>query len=1037
MAQFFIKRPIFAIVIALLISIAGALSMWQLPIDRYPQIAPPSVRVIAMYPGANSEVLGETVAQSIEKQIIGIDGFESMTSSSASNGLYMLSILFDTDTDSDLASVQTQNRVAQANAQLPDAVRQLGVSVLKSSGDFALAVTLYSPNGTYDPTFLKNYFSINYMDDLKSIDGVGNVQEFGSDYAMHIWLNPTRMAQYGLTANEIIGAVRSQNQQAAAGSIGLNPAPDSQQFQYAVTVQGRLIQPEEFAAIVVKTNPDGSLIRLGDVARVELGALNQDFIARSNGQPAVGMAFSLTSDANALETVGEIKEKLAQAAQSFPEDMEYRIALDNTEFISASLTSVLETFVEALLLVALIVFLFLQSWKATLIPMLAVPVSLLGTFVAFEVLGFTINTLTLFAMVLAIGLVVDDAIVVIEAVEFEMRYHKRSPREATQMAMKKVSGPVIGVAVVLCSVFVPVAFAGGIMGVLYKQFALTIAVSVAISAFIALTLTPALCATILSDPKEKTGEKNALERFFDRFNAAFDRLLVRYEHALERMIRVSGVMLASLVAIAGLAVFFFWRMPTAFVPLEDNGYFIASVNLPEGATGKRTDAVIQRFVQFIGEQPGVEATMGVTGFDILSGGPKQNSGLAFIKLQHWDQRTSPELSVNAVMRKAFAFGMQTPEARILALNPPPIPGLGATGGFSMYLENKIGDSNESMFAVGQQFLAAVNARPEIAQAYTTFRVDTPAYQFDIDRDKVHQAGVNISDVFTSLQMFYGGLQINDFETFGRNFKVVAQADQEFRMSPDANRDLQVRNWKGEMIPLSSFIVPKRTGSVAVMTRFNNYPAMKIGGAPAPGYSSGQALAALEEVAAEVLPQGYSYEFAEQSAQEKKAGNQMMYVMALGILFVFLALAALYESWKVPFAVLLSVPTGIFGAAFFGWLLNVNNDIYFQIGLLTIVGLAAKNAILIVEYGKIRVDKGMKLTRAAVEAAIIRLRPILMTSLAFIIGCLPLALSTGAGSVSRSEMGITVVFGMLTATLLGIFLIPILFYVVERTGGKKE
>ncbi len=1037
MAHFFIKRPIFAIVIALLISIGGLLSMLQLPVDRYPQIAPPSVRVIAMYPGANSEVLGETVAQAIEKQIIGIDGFESMTSSSASNGLYMLSILFDTDTDADLASVQAQNRVAQANAQLPDAVRQLGVSVLKSSGDFALAVTLYSPNGTYDPTFLKNYFSLNYMDDLKSISGVGNVQEFGSDYAMHIWLNPTRMAQYGLTANEIIGAVRTQNQQAAAGSIGLNPAPDSQQFQYAVTVQGRLIQPEEFAAIVVKTNPDGSLIRLGDVARVELGALNQDFIARSNGLPAVGMAFSLTSDANALETVGEIKEKLAQAAQTFPEDMEYRIALDNTEFITASLTSVLETFFEALLLVALIVFLFLQSWKATLIPMLAVPVSLLGTFVAFEVFGFTINTLTLFAMVLAIGLVVDDAIVVIEAVEFEMRYHHRSPREATEEAMKKVSGPVIGVAVVLCSVFIPVAFAGGIMGVLYKQFALTIAVSVAISAFVALTLTPALCATILSDPKEASREKNALERFFDRFNAAFDRLLVRYEQVLERMIRVSGAMLLSLLAITGLAVFFFLRMPTAFVPLEDNGYFIVSVNLPEGATGKRTDAVIQRFVHFIGEQPGVETTMGVTGFDILSGGPKQNSGLAFVKLSHWDERKSSELSVDAVMRKAFAFGMQTPEARILALNPPPIPGLGATGGFSMYIENKIGDSNEAMFGVGQQFLAAVNERPEIAQAYTTFRVDTPAYQFDIDRDKVHQAGVNISDVFTSLQMFYGGLQINDFETFGRNFKVVAQADQDFRMSPEANRDLQVRNWKGEMIPLSSFIEPKRTGSVAVSTRFNNYPAMKIGGSPAPGYSSGQALQALEEVAAQVLPQGYGYEFAEQSAQEKKAGNQMMYVMALGILFVFLALAALYESWKVPFAVLLSVPTGIFGAAFFGWLLNVNNDIYFQIGLLTIVGLAAKNAILIVEYAKIRVDKGMELTRAAVEAAIIRLRPILMTSLAFIIGCLPLALSTGAGSVSRSEMGITVVFGMLTATLLGIFFIPILFYVVERVGHKQQ
>lgn len=1036
MAQFFIKRPIFAIVIALLISIAGLLSMWQLPIDRYPQIAPPSVRVVAMYPGANSEVLGETVAQTIEKQIIGMDGFDSMTSSSASNGLYMLNILFDTGTDIDLASVQTQNRVAQATSQLPEAVRQLGVSVVKSSSDFALAVTLCSPNGTYDTTFLKNYFSLNYMDSLKSIHGVGNVQEFGSDYAMHIWLDPTKMAQHRLTANEIIAAVRAQNQQAAAGSIGLNPVPDSQQFQYAVTVRGRLIQPEEFASIVVRTNPDGSLIRLGDVARIELGALNQDFIARANGIPAVGMAFSLTSDANALQTVGQIKEKLAQAAETFPPDMEYRIALDNTEFITASLTSVIETFFEALLLVALIVFSFLQSWQATLIPMLAVPVSLLGTFVAFELLGFTINTLTLFAMVLAIGLVVDDAIVVIEAVEFEMRYHKRPPREAAQEAMKKVSGPVVGVAVVLCSVFIPVAFAGGIMGVLYKQFALTIAVSVAISAFVALSLTPALCATMLY-VGGKESKDHIFRRLFARFNDMFDRMLERYEQGVKRLIEASRMMLMSLLAITGLAVFFFLQMPTAFVPPEDSGYFIATVNLPEGATGKRTDAVVQRFVRFIGQQPGVETTMGVTGFDILSGGPKQNSAMVFVKLHHWDQRTNSDLHVRAIMRKAFAFGMQTPEARILALNPPPIPGLGATGGFTMYLENKIGDSNDKMFTVGQKFLAAVNERPEIAQAYTTFRIDTPAYQFDIDRDKVYQSGVNISDVFTSLQMFYGGLQINDFEIFGRNFKVVAQADQKFRMSPDANRDLQVRNLKGEMIPLSSFIVPNRSGSVAVATRFNNYPAMRIGGTPAPGYSSGQALTALEEVAADVLPDGYSYQFAEQSAQEKKAGSQMLYVMALGLLFVFLALAALYESWKVPFAVLLSVPTGIFGATALGWLLHISNDIYFQIGLLTIVGLAAKNAILIVEYAKIRVDRGMELIGATVEAAVIRLRPILMTSLAFIIGCLPLAFSRGAGSVSRTEMGITVVSGMLIATSIGVFLIPVLFYVVEKAGDKQK
>lgn len=1036
MARFFIDRPIFAIVIALVISIVGGLAMFGLPVDRYPVIAPPNVQVSAMYPGASSQVLSESVAEAIEKQIIGVDDFDSMVSSSSSIGMYSLSVQFETGTDADFASVQVQNRVAQAEAMLPDIVRQLGLNVKKSTSDMALVINLTSPNGTYDPTFLKNYFSLNYMDTLKSIPGVGNVQEFGSDYAMRVWLNPARMAQYKINASDIAAAVRMQNQEASAGSIGLNPSPETQQFQYQITVDGRLTDPQQFEEIVLRSNPDGSVVHLKDVARVELDAADYNFIARADGKPTAGIAFSLTSDANALETINAIKAELAKAQETFPDDMTYNIVIDNTDFVSASLEAVLHTFVEALILVLIIVYLFLQNWHSTLIPMIAVPVSLLGTFAAFTVLGFTINTLTLFAMVLAIGLVVDDAIVVVEAVEYEMRYNHKSPREATILAMEKVQGPVIGVAVVLIAVFVPVAFLGGIMGVLYKQFALTIAVSVGISAFVALTLTPALCAMLLTE-NDNLNKETFHDRFFHAFNEKFDRLVESYGNALDSFVHKLGVAILSLAAVTIVGLFFFMQMPSAFVPNEDNGYFITSISLPEGATSQRADAVVQKYMDYMMQQPGVEHVMGVTGFDILSGGLKQNSSMAFVTLKHWDERTDDDQSVQALVGKAFGFGFQTPEANVIAMNPPPVPGLGETGGFTMYLQNRSGDSTEKMFEVAQQFLAKVNQRPEIASAYTTFRMDTPAYHFNVDRDKAARSGVNVSDINAALSMFYGGTQINDFSAFGKSYKVIAQADQEFRMSPNANRELTVRNQQGEMLPLSSFITPEQRGSVAILTRYNNFPAIKVGGNAANGYSSGQALQALQEVAAEVLPSGYGFEFADQSAQEIKAGNQMLYVMSLALLFVFLSLAALYESWKIPFSVLLSVPAGFLGVAFFGWLFNINNDIYFQIGLLTIIGLAAKNAILIVEYAKIRVDHGMDHVKAAIEASKIRLRPILMTSLAFILGCLPLALSTGAGSVSRSEMGTTVVFGMLTATALGIFMIPMLFVAIESIGNDSK
>ncbi|WP_296097254.1 efflux RND transporter permease subunit [Dialister sp.] len=1036
MANFFIKRPIFAIVVALVISIAGLICIFTLPMDRYPKITPPQVSVRATYSGADAEVVAQTVAEVIEKNAVSVEGFESMSSSSNSNGSYVLTVQFLTGTDSDMATVRTQNAVTASDASLPDTVRNIGVTTKKSSGDMALVVSFYSPNGTYDKNFLKNYFSMNYLDELKTIKGVGTVQEFGSDYAMRIWMDPTKMAQNNITASEIISAVTNQNQQIAAGNIGAAPVTKDQPFQYVVTAKGRLVTAEEFGNIILRTNKDGSLLHLKDVARTELDARNYDFISRAGNYETSAVAFSLTDDANAVETIGAIKAKLAEDAKTFPDDMKYVINMDNTDFIYASIKEVLHTFVEALIIVAIIVYIFLQNWRSTLIPMIAVPVSLLGTFASFKVLGFTINTLTLFAMVLAIGLVVDDAIVVIEAVEYEMRYNNLNPRQATVAAMKKVQSPVIGVAVVLSAVFIPVAFLGGIMGILYKQFALTIAVSVILSAFTALSLTPALCAGLLK-PNKKQADKGRLDRFWDRFNNGFDHMVEVYGAILARLAHAIYVPIGVLAVLFVAATFMFIKLPTAFIPQEDNGFFLNAFQLPEGSVNVRTAQYVTEFLKYMGKDPAVQVTQGVVGSDILSDGQKPNAGLSFIKLKPWDERKTKDQQLDAVMARAFAFNATHPGVTLMPLNPSPIPGLGASGGFTMYIQNKNGDSNEAMQAVVNQFLAAANQRPEIQQAYTTFRMDTPSYNYDVDRDKAAKYGVNVSDIFTALQAFYGSVQINDFTRFGRNFKVVAQADTQYRMSPTDNKFMSVRDSSGNMVPISNFITPKKGNAVSVITRFDNFPAVKIGGSQAAGYSSGQALNALEEVAKETLPNGYGYAFAESSAQEREASGKTVYALALGMLFVFLSLAALYESWKVPFSVILGIPTGFFGACLGAFVFNVYNDIYFQIGLLTIIGLAAKNAILIVEYAKVRVDSGMELVKASIEASKIRLRPILMTSLAFILGNVPLALSTGAGSVSRSEMGIAVVFGVLSATFFQIFIVPMLFIVIERIHGFRK
>lgn len=1034
MAKFFIERPVFAIVLSILITLTGLIAAFNLPIAQYPQIAPPTVNVRADYQGANSDVVEQSVAQTIEEQVNGVEEMVSMQSTSSDAGSYSLNIQFETGKNSDIASVQAQNRVSQANAGLPDAVRTSGVTTKKSSQDMSMIFSLWSPNDSYDMTFLKNYGTIYIEDEIKRVKGVGSIMEFGSNYAMRIWLKPDRMAQLGITTSDVTSAVSKQNVQAPAGTIGQSPAPDQQEFQYTARIQGRLSTPEEFGNIIVKAHSDGSFIRIRDIARVELGSNNYTFDVRVNGHKTTGFAIQLTSDANALETISNVKKVLEEASHKFPPDLKYKIVVDNTQFVRESMSEVFKTFVEALLLVLLVVFIFLQSWRATLIPMLAIPVSLIGTFGAFIALGFSINTLTLFAMVLAIGLVVDDAIVVIEAVEHHMRYGGMSPREATQKAMEEVSGPVIAIAFVLASVFLPVAFFGGTMGILYKQFALTVVVSMALSALVALSLTPALCATILKpyDPEEHQG---MLGRFFDRFNGWFERTVERYGHGLGRLIpkaKLTVVLLLVLIIFSGAL---YKMVPTSFVPDEDQGYFITSLTLPGAASMQRTGTVVEKLTQQISQQTGVEDVLSVTGYDMLGGGVKSNAATMFVRLNPWAEREDANLHVKKQIGQVFMKGAHLPEGTVMAFNPPSLPGLGAVGGFSMMVEDRGGNTVEALNQATQNIIAAARKRPEIGMIYTSFQMNTPGFQFEIDREKVEKLNVPLDDVFDTLQVFLGGSQVNDFNKFGRTYKVMLQSEMEYRSDIDNTRFFFVQSSDGTMIPLNTLLKPKSINAATLISRYNGARAIQINGSPAAGYSSGQAIEALEQIAAETLPNGFTYEWSGQSREEKVSGSRAPLVFGFAILFVFLCLAALYESWSVPFAVLLCVPTGIFGAFLFQYLRNLENSVYMQIGLVMLIGLAAKNAILIVEFAKVRVDNGVPMVQAAIEAAKIRLRPIIMTSLAFIIGCVPLAIASGAGAGARNAMGTAVVGGMFVATALGIFIIPVLFVIVEKITHK--
>lgn len=1030
MARFFIDRPVFAIVLSIIITLAGVIAAFNLPIAQYPQITPPQISVSTAYQGANSEVVDQTVAQAIEQQINGVEGMVSMRSTSSDSGTYALNVTFELSKDADLAAVQTQNRVAQANPSLPQAVQQAGVTTKKSAQDMAMIFTLSSPKGTHDMNFMKNYGSIYIVEDLKRVKGIGNIMEFGSDYGMRIWLRPDKMAQLGITTSELSSAISKQNIQAPAGTIGQRPSPAEQEFQYSARAKGRLSEVSEFENIIIRSQSDGSFIRLKDIARVELGAKEYTFQTDMNGVPSVGFAIQLSSDANALETINNAQKVIADAAKKFPPDLEYATVVDNTRFVRESMIEVAKTFAEALLLVMAVVFLFLQNWRATLIPMLAVPVSLLGTFAAFLALGFSINTLTLFAMVLAIGLVVDDAIVVIEAVEYHMRYSGLNPLDATKRAMDEVSGPVVAIAFVLASVFIPVAFFGGTMGVLYKQFALTIAISMALSAVVALSLTPALCAMLLKphNPNEHSGY---LGRLFDRFNSWFEQIIDRYGLSLGSIVSRGRLCAASVVLLLVLSGGLYKFVPSSFVPSEDQGYFITTVSLPEASSMNRTHAAVNKLADQVRKQPGVERTMVITGYDFLDGAIKSNTAAFFTGLAPWSERKTAETQVQSQIQNVFIKGSQLPEGTVLAFNPPALPGLGSVGGFTLMLEDRTGGSVEELDLVSKQFLAAARQRPEIGMIYSTFRADTPGYRFEVDREKAEKLGIPVSDVFNTLQAFLGGLQVNDFNRFGRTYKVLMQAEPEFRNDVDSTRFFFLKSSNGTLVPLNTLVKPQSINAPSTIKRFNAARAIQINGSPAPGYSSGQALTALEETAAKALPTGFSYSWEGQSREEKISGGRAPIVFGLALLFVFLCLAALYESWSVPFAVLLCVPTGIFGAFLFQFLRNLENSVYMQIGLVMLIGLAAKNAILIVEFAKVRTDKGMDPVQAAIEASKLRLRPILMTSLAFIIGCIPLAIATGAGAGARNAMGTAVVGGMIMATGLGVFLIPALFVLVEK------
>jgi hydrophobic/amphiphilic exporter-1 (mainly G- bacteria), HAE1 family len=1038
-ADVFIKRPVTSIVISLVIVLVGIIAMMTLPISQYPDITPPTVNVTGTYIGADAQTVEQTTTTAIEAQINGTPGMSFMSSNSTSNGVSNITVTFDIGTDINIATLDVQNRVSVAEPALPEIVKRLGLTVRKRNPFIFLVIGLTSPNGTHDATFMGNFANIYLKDALLRVKGVGDIFTVGDEFGMRIWLNPEKLASLGITPAEVNAALVEQNLQIAAGSIGGNPQPRVQAFEYNVLTNSRISKVEDFENIVVRSNPaQGSLVYLKDIARVELAKFNYGNNPYANGKPSAFMLLYLAPGANALDTNAGVMKALEELKKTFPKDLDYTIPVETTSVVQISIEEVVHTLLEALALVVLVVFLFLQNWRATLIPVLAIPVSLIGTFIFFIPFGFTINTLTLFAFVLAIGIVVDDAIVVVEAIQHNMDHYKMSAKDATVKAMKDISAPVIAIALILAAVFVPVGFVPGIVGKLYQQFAITIAVSVMISAFVALSLTPALSMLLLrpTDPNKK---KNLLDRFFDKFNNWFGRVTTSYTHGVNAWIRRTPLVLVMMACLfVGLYVMF-KNKPTAFIPVEDEKRVLVAYEMPEGTSTRRNIDLMLELQKRIASIKAVNVVGGLAGLNIMTFSNKSNVGTLFVNLKHWNDRDLKTESVPQVMAEIQKRTADIKEARILVVSPPPIPGLGQSSGFTFELQQTTSTDDIKQFEqVVQKFVGAVNQRPEIGMAYTFFSAKTPSYRVDLDKEQAKKLGVSVAEAYSTLSTYLGSSYINDFNLYGRNFRVVSQADTLFRKDISDINKYYVRNNVGGMVPLGALVTTKLIETPANVTHYNIYRSAEVMGAAKPGYSSGQAIKALEEVAREVLPVGYSYEFGGMSREEIKAGNSTGLIFAISVVFVFLFLAALYESWSVPFSVLFAVPIGAFGSILTLTLMpNLTNNIYAQIGLITLIGLAAKNAILIVEFAKERVDKGMEVVAATLEAVQLRLRPIIMTSLAFILGVMPLAFAVGAGAEARKTIGWTVFGGMVAASSLAIFVVPVLFVMITKIAyGKK-
>jgi len=1034
MSRFFIHRPVFAGVIAIVIVLAGLVSAKLLAVAQYPEIAPPTVLITTSYPGASAETLTKTVAAPIEEQLSGLERLSYFSSTASSTGALSITITFEPGSNVDQAVFNVNNRVNIALPRLPDEVRRNGIIVQKRSFDILNVVTLSSPKGTRDTLFLSNYASINLVDELKRLPGLADVTVFGArDYSMRVWLNTEKMARLGVTPSDVAGALRAQNAQYAAGKIGTEPAPPGQAVVYTVTATGRLVDPEQFGDIVVRASFNnagpGGVLRLRDIARIELGALNYDTYNTIDGKPAIGMATFLQPGANALEVAQLVRNRMADLKAGFPEDVDYAIPFDTTRFVDASIREVTKTIFEAALLVLAVVFLFLQTWRATLIPMIAVPVSLIGAFAGLWAVGFTINTLTLFALVLAIGIVVDDAIVVLENVERLMRENKMPPFEAALEAMREVSGAVVAIVLVLCAVFVPVAFLGGIAGQLYRQFALTLTFAVVISGFMALTLTPALCALLM-----KPGEHES--RLFRPFNRGFAWLTGRFLWAVNLVLAHRIASLLAFVVVLAIPAGLFLRIPGSFVPPEDQGYIFATLQLPDGATLERTRKMSDDMVKIISSNSGVQNTIGIIGFDLIGGGNKSNAATMFVPLKEWDERGAN--TAQLIARDIVQKGGGLRDGLALAFNPAAIRGIGTAGGLEVYLQARSNPDPTRLYQATQQFMAALSKHPQLAGINSFYRPTVPQLRVEVDREKAISLGVPVQDVFDALSSTMAALYVNDFNKFGRTFRVQVQADAPFRAQPEDLGAVYVRSTTTrEMIPLKALIRTSSLIGPEQLERFNGFLAAKVVGGGRPGVSSGEAIKAVEDVAAAALPEGYTIAWTGQAFQEKRTGRQSAIAFGLALVMVFLILAALYERWLLPFAVVLAVPFAVWGALGFVALRGLENDIYFQIGLVVLIGLAGKNAILIVEFAQQGFLEGKSAIEAALTAARLRFRPIIMTSLAFVLGVLPLMFSSGAGAGARRSMGTGVVGGMLAATFIATLFVPLFFAVVARRRKSRQ